>query len=282
MNLPAAVFAAFLAVIPAAAQDAATSDHWDARITAVTGEVVVHPAGGGDEVSAEAEMPLEEGDRVVTSAGASAEVALDGGSLIALRESTDFTLENTRKNASIFSVALGSILAKIQKLGSQSLSVRTPSSVAAVRGTEFGVDVEGEQSHVGVFDEGRVEVRSPAGGAPAVLTPNQETSVARGQAPQKVVPLTRFAARRGMMRAHVTRLAAVRQHWKAMPAAQRRNVRAKALKRLRQRRLNHLNHARQVHTPENREKREAPRRKPRRKPHAKPKKRALKPLRRKN
>jgi hypothetical protein len=281
MNLPAAVFAAFLAVIPAAAQDAATSDHWDARITAVTGEVVVHPAGGGDEVSAEAEMPLEEGDRVTTSAGASAEVALDGGSLIALRESTDFTLENTQKSASIFSVALGSILAKIQKLGSQSLSVRTPSSVAAVRGTEFGVDVEGEQSHVGVFDEGRVEVRGASGGAPAVLTPNQETSVARGQAPQRVVPLSRFAARRGMMRAHVTRLAAVRQHWKSMPMAQRREVRAKALKRLRQRRLNHLQRrARQTHTPEKREKRE-PRRKPRRKPLPKPKKRALKPLRRK-
>jgi hypothetical protein len=281
MNLPAAVFAAFLAVVPAAAQDAATSDHWDARIMAVTGEVVVHPAGGGDEVSAEAEMPLEEGDRVTTAAGASAEVALDGGSLIALRESTDFTLENTQKDASIFSVALGSILAKIQKLGSQKLSVRTPSSVAAVRGTEFGVDVEGEQSHVGVFDEGRVEVQSPAGGT-TVLTPNQETSVARGQAPQRAVPLTRFAALRGMMRAHVTRLAAVRQHWKSLPPAQRKVARVNAIKRLRQRRLNHLQRrARQNHTPEKRE-RKQPRRKPRRKALPKPKKRALKPMRRKH
>jgi len=283
MNLPAAVFAAFLAVVPAAAQDAATSDHWDARITAVTGEVVVHPAGGGDEVSAEADMPLEEGDRVTTAAGASAEVALDGGSLIALRENTDFTLENTQKSSSIFSVALGSILAKIQKLGSQSLSVRTPSSVAAVRGTEFGVDVEGEQSHVGVFDEGRVEVQGQAGGAPAVLTPNQETSVARGQAPQRVVPLARFAARRGMMRAHVTRLAAVRRHWKPLSSAKRKKAREDSLKRNRERRLNHLQRrSRQTHTPENRERKGEGRRKPRRKPLPKPKKRALKPMGRKH
>ena len=280
MNLPAAVFAVFLAAIPSAAQDAA-SDHWDARLTAVTGEVVVHPAGGGDEVSGAADMPLEEGDRVTTSADSTAEIALDGGSLIALRESTDFTLENTSKNASVFSLALGSLLAKIQKLGSQSLSVRSPSSVAAVRGTEFGVDVEDEQSHVGGFDEGRVEVQGQTGGK-TVLTPNQETSVARGQAARGAVPLTRFASRRGLMTAHIQRLAAVRRTWKKIPPGQRPVVRAKALKRLRQRRLNHLNHARQMHSPDNREKRSEPRRKPRRRPLPKPKKSKLKPMRRKH
>jgi len=274
MNLLAAAFAACFAAMPASAQDSA-SDHWDARITAVTGEVVVHPAGGGDEVSGDADMPLEEGDRVTTSAGATAEISLDGGSLIALRENTDFTLENTRKSASIFSLSLGSILAKIQKLGSQSLSVRSPTSVAAVRGTEFGVDVEGEQSHVGVFDEGRVEVKGQTGGL-TVLTPNQETSVARGMAPMRAAPLMRFAARRDMMRAHVLRLAAVRRNWRAMPAAQRRAVRAKALKRLRQRRLNRQRRARQGQIPEKRERREEERRKPRRKAAPKPKKRALK------
>jgi hypothetical protein len=255
MNLLAAVFAAFVLAIPSSAQDAASTGQWDARITAVTGEVVVHPAGGGDEVEGQAGLPLEEGDRVTTAAGASAEIALDGGSLIAVRENTDFTLENTQKNASIFSLTLGSILAKIQKLGPQRLSVRTPSSVAAVRGTEFGVDVEEGQS--------------------------QETSVSRGMSPMRAAPLMRFAARRDLMRAHAQRLAAVRRSWKAIPAAQRRDARAKALERGRQRRLKRLNRSRQMHTPANREKRAEPRRKPRRKPDPKRKKSALKPMRRK-
>jgi hypothetical protein len=104
-----------------------------------------------------------------------------------------------------------------------------------VRGTEFAVDVEGGSSHVGVFDEGRVEVQSRSGGA-QVLTPNQETSVALGRPPEKAAPLRRFAARRALMRAHLKRLAVVRRNWKALPAAQRRAAREKALKRLRQRR----------------------------------------------
>ena len=274
--LLAAAFAASSAGAPARAQEAG-SDHWDARLTAVTGEVVVHPAGGGDEVSGDADMPLEEGDRVTTSADSTAELSLDGGSLITLAANSDFTLENTRKDASIFSLTLGSLIAKIQKLGSQSLSVRSPTSVAAVRGTEFAVDVEGEQSHVGVFDEGRVEVKSASGGGTEVLTPNQETSVARGQAPMRAAPLRRFAARRALMRARVQRLAVVRQSWKAMPAAQRREARAKAIKRLRQRRLKRLQRrARQGQTPENRQRRLEKRRQPRRKPQAKPKNRAPK------
>jgi hypothetical protein len=274
MNIFAAALAAALLAAPASAQDSG-SDHWDARITAVTGEVVVHPAGGGDEVAGDVDMPLEEGDRVVTSAGATAEIALDGGSLISLREGTDFTLENTQKSASIFSVALGSIMAKIQKLGSQSLSVRSPTSVAAVRGTEFAVDVEDGQSHVGVFDEGRVEVKGQSGGM-TVLTPNQETSVSRGLSPMRARPLQRFAARRELMRAHVQRLAAVRQNWKTMPMAQRRQMRSKALKRLRQRRLNRQRRMRSGQIPDKRERREEERRKPRRKAIPKAKKRALK------
>ena len=243
--LACAVFLAGLAAAaPARAQDGG-SDHWDARITNVTGTVVVHPADGSTEVDADADMPLEQGDRVVTSAGATAEIALDGGSLMTLSENSDFTLENTQKSASIFSLSLGSLLAKIQKLGTQSLSIRSPTSVAAVRGTERGLhhveaaagvdgdeaDVEGDggQSHVGVFDEGRVEVQGSSGGRPEVLTPNQETSVARGQVPMRATPLRRFAGRREAMRARVRRLESVRRNWRPLSADQRGRRRAGAL-----------------------------------------------------
>ena len=225
----AIIFVALTAA-PVRAQDADSSDHWDARITAAAGQVVLHPVDGSPAVEAEADMPLEQGDRVVTSSGSTAEIALDGDSLILLRENTDFTLENTRKSESIFSLALGSLLAKIQKLGAGRLSVRSPTAVAAVRGTEFGVDVEAGQSSVGVFEEGSVEVRGSAGGS-EVLSANQETSVSRGQAPLKAAPLSRFASRRAAMRAHVGRLLAVRRNWKALTPAQRRAARVRALKR---------------------------------------------------
>jgi len=262
MKILAAAVAACVLAGPAHAQDAAAG-RWDARLTAVTGDVVVHPADGGEEVAGEADMPLEEGDRVTTSAGSTAELSLDGRSLISLAENSDFKLENTRKDASIFSLSLGSLLAKIEKLGENRLSVRTPASVAAVRGTEFGVDVAGESSHVGVFDEGRVEVQGAAGGA-EVLTANQETSVARGQAPARAAPLKRFLARRALMRAHIRRLAAVRRNWRAMAPEQRRAARAKAFERLRQRRRNRARRPRQGQTPENRRQRPPRRSQPRR------------------
>ena len=225
------LFAAAFLTAPARAQEA--DDRWDARISASTGEVVVHPAEGGDEAAAEKDMPLDEGDRVTTGDDSSADISLDGGSLIHLEANTDFTIEKTARSQSSFSLAFGSILAKIQKLGSQSLTVRTPSAVAAVRGTEFGVDAAADQqTHVGVFDEGRVEVKGATGAE--TLTPNQETSVAKGSAPLRPFALKRFVRMRRFMQGHRRRLAALKRRWKAMPPAQRRAHRQQVMKRMRQ------------------------------------------------
>lgn len=205
-------------------------NRWDARLTAFSGEVAVHPADGSDPVEAQQGMPLDEGDRVTTGSGASAEVSLDGESLISLDENSDFKIEKAEREDSSFSLSLGSLLAKIQSLGSRRLSVRSPSAVAAVRGTEFGVEVEGEQSHVGVFDEGRVEVRGAAG-EPRVLAANQETSVKHGMAPQAARALARFAVRRQAMKARIARLQAVRRAWRQFPPGARKRRRLAALKR---------------------------------------------------
>lgn len=250
------LLAVLLAAAPVRAQDADDS-RWDARLTAVTGEVTVHPGDGSEETAGTADMPLEQGDRIVTAAGAEAEVALDDGSLITVRENSDFKLEDTHKERSSFTLALGSLLAKIQKLGSQQLTVRTPTAVAAVRGTEFGVDVVGEESHVGVFDEGRVEVEGSGG--KEVLTPNQETSVRRGQAPRKATALKRFVVHRQRMKAQLRRLRAIRKDWKRLPPAQRREARQKAFSRMRELRRK----VRQDRRDQRGERREgAPRRKP--------------------
>ena len=181
-------------------------------------------------------MPRKEGDRVVVGEGGSAEVALDGGSLITVREKSDFKIEKSAKGDTSFFLQFGSLLAKIQKLGNQRMRVRTPTAVAAVRGTEFGVDVDGDNTHVGVFDEGKVEVEGGAGGKPELLIANQETSVAKGAAPIHAIQLQRFAAHRALMRGHGRRLAAIRKKWKALPPEARRDLRKKLSERARERR----------------------------------------------
>ena len=160
-------------------------------------------------------------------------LTLDGGSLITVRESSDLKLEKTAKAESSFFLGAGSLLAKIQKLGERRLRVRTPTAVCAVRGTEFGVEVDGDDSHVGVFDEGKVEVTGASGGVPELLISNQETSIAKGQAPKHAEQLKRFIARRAQMRGHGRRLASIKAKWKALPPEQRSDLRKKTMERMR-------------------------------------------------
>lgn len=233
MKLIAATLALFLAAsVPLRAQET----NWDARLGAVSGDVTIVPADGSAEVSGEAGMPLEEGDRVVVGDSGAAEVALDGTSLLSVRAKSDLKLENTAKGSSTFFLAIGSLFAKIETLGARSLRVRTPTAVAAVRGTEFGVMTDGATSHVGVFDEGRVEVSGEAGGKPELLRANQETSVKKGAGPGHAVQLRRFVRHRAHMRGHGRRLAALKAKWKALPPEERRAARAKAIERMRENR----------------------------------------------
>jgi hypothetical protein len=213
----------------------APDDRWDARVAAVSGDAAVRPADGSPEVSAEEDMPLEEGDLIVVGEGGSAEVALDGGSLITVRENSEFVVEKTARGESSFFLKAGSLLAKIQKLASSRFSVRTPTAVAAVRGTEFGVETDGEETHIGVFDEGKVEVTGQDGGSELLIS-NQETAVGRGKRPVAAYQLKRFVARRQLMRGHARRISQIRGRWKALPPEARLEKRRKAVERMREHR----------------------------------------------
>ena len=92
-SIAAALAVLALACISSRAQE----DRWDARIAAVSGEVVVRPADGTGEAAAQAGMPLEQGDQIVVPEAGSAEVALDAGSLMTLRANSTFTIEKTAK-----------------------------------------------------------------------------------------------------------------------------------------------------------------------------------------
>lgn len=221
--LAAAAMAMFVSSRAGAQSDA--DAQFDARITAVEGHAAVLTADDGAEYPAEVGMALAQGDRVVTGAESKAEIALDGESLITLDENSDFQIQRMERKQSIFTLALGSFLANVKKLTTQSMTVRTPTAVAAVRGTEFGIEIGGDgQSHIGVFNEGRLEVHGREGGV-QFLNPQQETSVLQGQSPMAPTPLSRFLARRAQMDAHRARFMAVRRDWKPMNIRERQAAR---------------------------------------------------------
>lgn len=235
------MIALLISVFLVNAQAAEETQEWDARIVSVSGSVTLLEQGGDAEGSpAAADTPLQEGDRIRTGEDGSAEISLEGSSVIKLGPDSDFKLSNAHRAQTLFDLAGGTFLAKIQKLlSSQSLQVRTPTAVAAVRGTEFGVEVpSADESHVGVFDEGKVEVKGPGGSE--TLIGNQETRVAKDGKPLTPYQLKRFIRHRAAVRGFKRRLAALRKGWKALPPEERRRRRKELLEQMRERRKKRL------------------------------------------
>ncbi len=242
-KLTLAVLAGALALTPRAvrAQDQAAADaaSWDARLTSASGAVTVYPVESPDQpVAGQAGMPLADGDRVETGADGSAELAFDGGGVVAVESGSQLTLSSLEKAKAELKLAFGGFVAKFHSLlPEQNLSVRTPSAVAAVRGTEFGVQAgkDGATS-VGVFDEGKVAVDGQGGGS-QLVTANQETSVSAGGSPIPPRALgAGFRARRARLRRLRRSLARVARTWKALPREERARLRRGALERRDERR----------------------------------------------
>lgn len=87
-------------------------------------------------------------DEIKTSAGASAEILLDNGS-VQIKEKSLFKINTldldpaTGEKITYLDLALGKIMVHAQKLqGNSKFEVRTPTSTTGVRGTVFEVSVE--------------------------------------------------------------------------------------------------------------------------------------------
>ena len=108
-----------------------------ARLVHAAGGVTIESKEGGRPARTGA--PLENGESVTTAAGAVAVVELPDGSRLKLRESSRVavTLPGPKSDETEAFLAFGSVFAKVSKRLGQKFNVRTPSAVAAVRGTEF-------------------------------------------------------------------------------------------------------------------------------------------------
>lgn len=224
-----AALAALALALPVRAQD---DNDYDARLTEVSGEVTVHFADGGAEgAPAGEDMPLEPGDKIVTGEDGTCEVALDADHAVYLKENTTFILSQPRKTNAVLELTLGSLIAKFTKLiAGQQLQIHTPTAIASVRGTEVAVEVEDATTHVGVFDEGKVEVQNDQGRE--ILIAGQETKVLRGARPLAPYQLRRLVKHRRFMRSHLKRRpAALRRAWKRLPPQDRARLRREIIQK---------------------------------------------------
>jgi len=109
-----------------------------ARLVHAAGDVTIESKDGGRLGKTGA--ALAPGESVTTAAGAVAVIELPDGSRLKLRESSRLavTLPGLKSQETEAFLSFGSVFAKVQKrLAGQAFKVRTPSAVAAVRGTEF-------------------------------------------------------------------------------------------------------------------------------------------------
>lgn len=118
-----------------------------ATLANFSGDVMVRQNGGEWKPATEG-IVLKINDEIKTSAGASAEVALDNGN-VKINEKSQFKIDTmdidqtSGDKVTYLNLALGKILIQAQKLqGNSKFEVRTPTSTTGVRGTVFEVSVE--------------------------------------------------------------------------------------------------------------------------------------------
>lgn len=218
----------------ALAQDHKSSndkEEWEARILRVRGEVHLLLKGSSDYYPAQVQTPLEAGDTVQTGTDGSCDIALESGNIIRLEKGTEFNVEQLHRQAPIFSLSFGSLIAKLTGLVQHNarLEIRTPTAIAAVRGTEFAIETIEDQTHFGVFDEGQISVRSEANKEELLLLSKQELQVMRHElfgTPKRIEALLEQHKQMAEIRQFHKNL---RRDWRSMEQEKRQQFRQQML-----------------------------------------------------
>lgn len=213
--------------------------NWDGRLKAVSGTVSVKTASGSEWSQVTEEMPLESGDFIRTATDGTAELYLDDKGAFFIGRNTELEVSSLEQSNTSFSLAFGSLVAKVRQLLSEKfkMQVRTPTAVCAVRGTEFAVEYSrlGKDTGVAVFDEGRLAVtpvdEAGAPGTEQLLEKNTELSLVPSQKRFRPVPLARMARHRGQVAALRTTVKLRLKAWKRLAPSDRAELRDRALKR---------------------------------------------------
>ncbi|MFH1415000.1 MAG: FecR family protein [Elusimicrobiota bacterium] len=130
-----------------------TSDVPKGDFIFIEGDVQIKEKGSDKWVPVTEETKLSDGTQVKVSDNSFTEIDLGGGKKVELNEESMSGISEQDNNTTL-ELFYGSLMAKAKKLSKgEKLEVKTPVSVAAVRGTEFAVIHEDEsEAEVEVYD----------------------------------------------------------------------------------------------------------------------------------
>lgn len=136
----------------------------DVRIKRVSGDVKIKSSDSEDFVQIEdnAYYPLEVDDVIKTGSNGYAEIYFEDIGAIKIDRNTEIEVGSLDSSDTNLFLKVGAVISKIQKSVKKklSLSIKTPTAVCAIRGTEFAVEHSpfNNESIFGVFDEGVITV----------------------------------------------------------------------------------------------------------------------------
>lgn len=168
------------------------------RIQRISGEVTT--LTGRRKPARTGEYLLAVGHGVITGPRSSAQLAIDDGiASVAVAQNTQVTIQQLTvlrdgARVTILDVPQGQVRLQVRRLTNPNsrLELRTPSGVAAVRGTTFGICVNQDgQTNVATL-EGQVEANAQDIGV--IVNPEMVSMIYPGSAPTTVRPLDRELA----------------------------------------------------------------------------------------
>ncbi len=154
-------------------------DSGKAEITLLEGKAILEKKADKKKINLSKGDFLEKGDRITTGKKSRMELKLPDGSFLRFSELSTFELtevsanyKEKRRNISV-NIVLGKTWAKVSKLFRKKgrFAVSTKTAVAGVRGTDFSMDVNKDNSAVLKVYDGEVEVSKRKEEAPASAAP---------------------------------------------------------------------------------------------------------------
>ena len=134
---------------------------------------------------------LKENTIVKTGIKSKMVIIMDDGSKIVMNQNTTIVIKELTNTSRTFHQEKGRTRVNVKKLaGGQRFSFNTPTAVCSIRGTEFSVDVEGQESVLKVF-EGLINVNNLNGSGNEVsVGVGQKLQMMENQALGDPIPLT--------------------------------------------------------------------------------------------
>ncbi len=176
--LVATRFVLLLALLVNATAGYADCTEWIAKAVSIQGRVEVRPSGKAVWAPVKLHQAYCHGDTIRVQANSRAALELHNDTILRLNQSSTLILSGPKKESSWLDLLKGS-LHSISRVP-RSLKIKTPFVNAAVEGTEFLVQVDSDNTLVGVI-EGKVAVANEYGRI--LLAKDQSAITYKGKAP---------------------------------------------------------------------------------------------------